>query len=117
MILRPPRSTLFPYPTLSRSSHEAKRDAVALGDPGDREIGGSTDQCAVAAQASAEREAPPQRLDIVETAIGGSHALDQRGHGGHERKVVDDRGEEGRRPQKSVTRARPDGAPRRPQLL
>src|SRR2546430_12046692 len=71
MILRPPRSTLFPYPTLSRSSHEAKRDAVALGDPGDREIGGSTDQRAVAAQASAEREAPPQRLDIVETAIGG----------------------------------------------
>src|SRR5258708_23577540 len=31
MIGRPPKSTLFPYPTLSRSGHRFERDACSLG--------------------------------------------------------------------------------------
>src|SRR6266511_259323 len=38
MIRRPPRSTLFPYTTLFRSSHPRPRPALALPTPGQRPV-------------------------------------------------------------------------------
>ena len=43
--------------------HETEANAAALGDAHGREICRSADQRRVAAQARAERQAPPQRLD------------------------------------------------------
>ena len=50
---------------IERVGHEAERHAVALADAGDRQVGRGADQRAVAAEAGAERQAPPQRLDLV----------------------------------------------------
>ena len=43
---------------------EPELDAVALGDPGNGQIGRGADQRAVAAEAGAERQGPPQRLQV-----------------------------------------------------
>ena len=50
---------------VERVGDEAERHPVAVADAGDRQIGGRADQGAVAAEAGAERQAPPQRLDVI----------------------------------------------------
>ena len=45
--------------------NEAEANAVALGDAGDGEVRRSAGQRAVAAKTGAERQAPPQRLDLA----------------------------------------------------
>src|SRR4051794_8413201 len=63
---------------IERIGDKAERHALALAEPGHDEVGGGADQGAVAAETGAERQAPPERLDLVTRAIGRRHALDQR---------------------------------------
>ena len=71
--------------------NEAEAHAVTLGDAGDGEIRRGAGQRAVAAEAGAERQAPPQRRDRARPAKGRCHAFDHRNHGGDERNVVEER--------------------------
>jgi len=57
------------------------------------------DERAVAAQAGAERQRPPQRHDALGPAQMRRHLLDQRDHRRDERDVVDDRREHRRTPE------------------
>ena len=102
---------------VQRVSDELERHLVALADAGDRQVGRGADQRAVAAEAGAERQAPPQRLDVVGAAEGRRHVLDQRDHGGDERNVVDDRRQHRRGPQDGVAGGRELAAGRRHQLV
>src|SRR6185503_11917472 len=83
---------------VERIGHKAERYAVTLCNAGDRKVRRRPDQRAIAAEAGAEREAPPQRLYLVGPAVGRRHALDQRDHGGDERDVVHNRRQDRRSP-------------------
>src|SRR4030088_2405644 len=53
---------------IEREPDEPEGPPAALGEPRHRQVRGGADQRAVAAQARAEREAPPQRLDPLRAA-------------------------------------------------
>src|SRR5947207_12948414 len=65
-------------------------DPVALGDAGDRQIGGGADQCAIAAEAGAQRQRPPQRGQLLGTAEMRRQLADERDHRRDKRDVVDE---------------------------
>ena len=102
---------------VERVGEEAERHAVALGNAGHRQVGGGADQRAVAAEAGAERQAPPQRHDVLGPAERRRHVLDQRDHGGDKGDVVDDRRQKGRGPQHGVAGGGEVAAGRLHQLL
>ena len=54
----------------SMNGDEADRLTGALGDAGDDQVGAGADERAVAAQAGAERQRPPERHQPVRTAEG-----------------------------------------------
>src|SRR3954470_16019979 len=75
---------------VERVGDETEWNAVALGDTCNSQVRRRPDQRAVAAQTGTERQAPPQRLDLVRSTVGWRHRLDQWNHRGDERDVVDD---------------------------
>ncbi len=72
--------------------HEGQKpDAVtrALGEAGNDKIGTCPDQGTVTAQASTQRQRPPQRHEVFGTTKSRRHGFNYRDHGCHERYVVD----------------------------
>src|SRR5438128_8394820 len=74
MIRRPPRSTLFPYTTLFRSTHEARATAGGLeaARAGERLLGGVGQDHAAAARDPALRRAVLE-VDRKSTRLNSSH--------------------------------------------
>src|SRR5260370_12451470 len=62
MIRRPPRSTLFPYTTLFRSSHRAHNETLALQIE-------ANEQSAQASNKWNHYQAKKNRLDLYQTAV------------------------------------------------
>ena len=84
--------------------HEAEFDAGFLRESRCDQIGARAHQGAVAAEARAQRQRPPDGLNGVGAAERRREILDQGNHGGDERDVVDDRREDGRYPQRGAGR-------------
>ena len=74
-------------------AHERDLVPVLLADVGKHDVGRGADERAVAAQASAQRQRPPQGRAVQ--AIG-LERQDDRDHRGHERDVVQETGDDGR---------------------
>src|SRR5438270_1997182 len=78
MILRPPRSTLFPYTTLFRSvdRHEALADRVRRRVQGDREVHPEplARELLDAADEADRRHGDPPRRDRKSTRLNSSHS-------------------------------------------
>ena len=83
MIRRPPRSTLFPYTTLFRSTRNSRAHVQRLKESGDPELLTVNGEAAVVVQDAAAYQELLRKVDYAETveAIRAGMSAHQRGEG------------------------------------